>query len=183
MFLTTFKVDVNTIMHMFISSLLFLIISRSYYKCTYDECPVRRHVERASDDAKTLVITYEGKHNHEPPGSKKDPKVPVETAEGKQNHESSASEKGAAKAHAITHEGKENHGLPTSENCNVSQGTALLIAAAAEGQLTKSNHVQIQESTAQVPSDREDKVSEKSLDLGGDKALESAQTLLSIGSA
>lgn len=174
-------------MNMFVSSLLYLVISRSYYKCTYDECPVRRHVERASDDAKNLVITYEGKHNHEPPGSKKeDPKVPVETAEGKQNHESPASEKGAAKAHAITYEGKENHGLPASENSNVSQGTALLIAAAvaaaAEGQLTKSNHVQIQESTAQVPSDREDKVSEKSLDLGGDKALESAQTLLSIGS-
>nr|URH10305.1 WRKY19 [Phoebe bournei] len=122
---------------------------RSYYKCTYDECPVRRHVERASDDAKTLVITYEGRHNHEPCGSKKeDPKVPVETAEGKQNLESSASEK----------------------------------AAAAEGQLTKSNHVKIQESTAQFPSDREDKVCEKALDLGGEKALESAQTLLSIGS-
>lgn len=126
MFLTI-KVDVNTIMNMFVSSLLYLVISRSYYKCTYDECPVRRHVERASDDAKTLVITYDGKHNHEPRGSKKeDPKVPVETAEGKQNHESSASEKGDAKAHAITQEGKENHGLPTSENSNVSQGTALL---------------------------------------------------------
>nr|WJJ45902.1 WRKY53 [Persea americana] len=158
---------------------------RSYYKCTYDECPVRRHVERASDDSKTLVITYDGKHNHEPCGSKKeDPKVPVETAGGKQNHESSASEKGDAKAHAITQEGKENHGLPASENSNVSQGTALLIAAAAaaEGQLTKSNHVKIQESTAQFPSDREDKVCEKALDLGGEKALESAQTLLSIGS-
>ncbi|KAD4584090.1 hypothetical protein R6Q59_037032 [Mikania micrantha] len=40
---------------------------RSYYKCTTSGCPVRKHVERASDDLKAVLTTYEGKHNHEIP--------------------------------------------------------------------------------------------------------------------
>nr|ABR16161.1 unknown [Picea sitchensis] len=40
---------------------------RSYYKCTSLKCTVRKHVERASDDPKAVITTYEGKHNHDPP--------------------------------------------------------------------------------------------------------------------
>ncbi|KAK9155357.1 hypothetical protein Sjap_002837 [Stephania japonica] len=43
---------------------------RSYYKCTNNGCPVRKHVERASHDPKAVITTYEGKHNHDVPAAK-----------------------------------------------------------------------------------------------------------------
>ncbi|XP_075517261.1 putative WRKY transcription factor 33 [Primulina tabacum] len=43
---------------------------RSYYKCTYNGCPVRKHVERASHDLRAVVTTYEGKHNHDVPAAR-----------------------------------------------------------------------------------------------------------------
>ncbi|KAH7665270.1 WRKY domain-containing protein [Dioscorea alata] len=43
---------------------------RSYYKCTNVGCNVRKHVERASSDAKAVITTYEGKHNHEVPAAR-----------------------------------------------------------------------------------------------------------------
>ncbi|EOA30499.1 hypothetical protein CARUB_v10013623mg [Capsella rubella] len=43
---------------------------RSYYKCTTANCTVRKHVERASTDAKAVITTYEGKHNHDVPAAR-----------------------------------------------------------------------------------------------------------------
>ncbi|KAG5043722.1 hypothetical protein GLYMA_03G176600v4 [Glycine max] len=40
---------------------------RSYFRCTNIMCNVRKHVERAIDDPRSFVTTYEGKHNHEMP--------------------------------------------------------------------------------------------------------------------
>ncbi|GKA90701.1 WRKY transcription factor WRKY24 [Tanacetum coccineum] len=40
---------------------------RSYYKCTSLGCFVRKHFERASQDMRSVIITYEGKHNHDVP--------------------------------------------------------------------------------------------------------------------
>ncbi|OIW16479.1 hypothetical protein TanjilG_32149 [Lupinus angustifolius] len=43
---------------------------RSYYKCTHQGCPVRKHVERASHDLRAVITTYEGKHNHDVPAAR-----------------------------------------------------------------------------------------------------------------
>ncbi|XP_077237456.1 WRKY DNA-binding protein 2 [Tasmannia lanceolata] len=43
---------------------------RSYYKCTNAGCTVRKHVERASNDLKSVITTYEGKHNHDVPAAR-----------------------------------------------------------------------------------------------------------------
>ncbi|KAM1187572.1 hypothetical protein ACFX2J_023480 [Malus domestica] len=43
---------------------------RSYYKCTFAGCNVRKHVERASTDAEAVITTYEGKHNHDVPAAR-----------------------------------------------------------------------------------------------------------------
>ncbi|XP_022727545.1 WRKY transcription factor 1-like [Durio zibethinus] len=40
---------------------------RSYYRCSNPGCPVKKHVERASHDAKLVIITYEGRHDHDLP--------------------------------------------------------------------------------------------------------------------
>ncbi|KAL2941481.1 WRKY transcription factor SUSIBA2 [Bienertia sinuspersici] len=40
---------------------------RSYYKCTAPGCTVRKHVERSAESKKFVLMTYEGKHNHEVP--------------------------------------------------------------------------------------------------------------------
>ncbi|CAL0327889.1 unnamed protein product [Lupinus luteus] len=38
---------------------------RGYYKCsTVRGCPARKHVERAQNDPKMLIVTYEGDHHH-----------------------------------------------------------------------------------------------------------------------
>lgn len=53
-----------------ISLLVFATFYRSYYKCTFPACNVRKHIERASTDPKAVITTYEGKHNHDVPASK-----------------------------------------------------------------------------------------------------------------
>ena len=47
-----------------------LLFCRSYYKCTAPGCTVRKHVERASHDLKSVITTYEGKHDHEVPAAR-----------------------------------------------------------------------------------------------------------------
>ncbi|KAK9098233.1 hypothetical protein Syun_025278 [Stephania yunnanensis] len=113
---------------------------RSYYKCTSAGCPVRKHVERAIDGTTTIIITYEGKHDHDMP-------VP-----------------------------KKRQGPPSA---------GLLIAAAAamnSAQVKNSEALANQKTSTQWSMDVEGECTTvKASELGGEKALESARTLLSIG--
>lgn len=37
---------------------------RNYYRCSDAKCSARKHVERVSDDPRSFITTYEGKHCH-----------------------------------------------------------------------------------------------------------------------
>nr|AFK73557.1 WRKY transcription factor [Papaver somniferum] len=43
---------------------------RSYYKCTSLGCAVRKHVERAANNIRSVITTYEGKHNYDIPAAR-----------------------------------------------------------------------------------------------------------------
>ncbi|KFK37572.1 hypothetical protein AALP_AA3G000600 [Arabis alpina] len=59
---------------------------RSYYKCTTANCTVRKHVERASTDAKAVITTYEGKHNHDVPAARNGTAAASAAAAGTSDH-------------------------------------------------------------------------------------------------
>ncbi|CAK9320292.1 unnamed protein product [Citrullus colocynthis] len=39
---------------------------RSYYRCTEENCKVKKRVERLADDPRMVITTYEGRHAHSP---------------------------------------------------------------------------------------------------------------------
>ncbi|KAJ1282263.1 hypothetical protein BS78_03G038600 [Paspalum vaginatum] len=39
---------------------------RSYYRCTQDNCRVKKRVERLAEDPRMVITTYEGRHVHSP---------------------------------------------------------------------------------------------------------------------
>lgn len=44
--------------------ILFRFVCRSYYKCTYKGCNVKKQIQRLTKDEEIVVTTYEGMHTH-----------------------------------------------------------------------------------------------------------------------
>lgn len=47
-------------------------IYRSYYRCTQDNCRVKKRVERLAEDPRMVITTYEGRHAHSPSNDEDD---------------------------------------------------------------------------------------------------------------
>lgn len=51
---------------------------RSYYRCTQDNCRVKKRVERLAEDPRMVITTYEGRHAHSPSNELEDSQTPSE---------------------------------------------------------------------------------------------------------
>ncbi|XWS29438.1 hypothetical protein CRYUN_Cryun24cG0029600 [Craigia yunnanensis] len=49
---------------------------RSYYRCTQDNCRVKKRVERLAEDPRMVITTYEGRHVHSPSNDLDDSQPP-----------------------------------------------------------------------------------------------------------
>ncbi|XP_061344941.1 probable WRKY transcription factor 13 [Gastrolobium bilobum] len=49
---------------------------RSYYRCTQDNCRVKKRVERLAEDPRMVITTYEGRHVHSPSNDLEDSQSP-----------------------------------------------------------------------------------------------------------
>ncbi|KAM7508334.1 hypothetical protein LguiA_018787 [Lonicera macranthoides] len=85
----------------------------------------------------------------------------------------------------ITYKGKHDHDMPVPKKRH-GPPSACLVAASApasmnDTQFKRTKQVQSQKSATQWSVDMEGELTGEALDLGGEKAMESARTLLSIG--
>ncbi|TKY73117.1 WRKY transcription factor 32 [Spatholobus suberectus] len=90
-----------------------------------------------------------------------------------------------SKALIITYKGVHDHDMPVPKKRHGPPSASLVAAAAPASmnnlQSKKTGLLQNQETSAQCSEDTEVELTGEALDLGGEKAIESARTLLSIG--
>ena len=89
------------------------------------------------------------------------------------------------KALIITYKGVHDHDMPVPKKRHGPPSASLVAAAAPASmnnlQLKRTGLIQNQEISAQCSEDTEGELTGEALDLEGEKAIESARTLLSIG--
>ncbi|XP_042469466.1 probable WRKY transcription factor 13 isoform X1 [Zingiber officinale] len=49
---------------------------RSYYRCTQENCRVKKRIERLAEDPRMVITTYEGRHVHSPSHDEEDWQAP-----------------------------------------------------------------------------------------------------------
>ncbi|OVA10618.1 DNA-binding WRKY [Macleaya cordata] len=52
---------------------------RSYYRCTVDNCRVKKRVERLAEDPRMVITTYEGRHAHSPSHDQENSQADLQT--------------------------------------------------------------------------------------------------------
>ena len=86
---------------------------RSYYKCTYHSCSMKKKVERSLADGRVTQIVYKGAHNH--------PK-PLSTRRNSSGGVAAAEEQAANNSSLSGCGGPEHSGGATAENSSVTFG-------------------------------------------------------------
>lgn len=104
---------------------------RSYYKCTYPNCPTKKKVERSLVDGRITEIVYKGTHNH--------PK-PQNTRRSSASSASSAPPQALQSSAPINSEASDSFGgamdsVATPENSSISFGDDEIDASAPRSNL------------------------------------------------
>jgi hypothetical protein len=87
---------------------------RSYYKCTYQGCDVKKHIERSSQDPKAVITTYEGKHSHDVPAARNS------------SHAAAAANANASSSTSLPHRG-QNSASSSRRGADVSSASSMLL--------------------------------------------------------
>jgi len=91
---------------------------RSYYKCTYQGCDVKKHIERSSQDPKAVITTYEGKHSHDVPAARN-------------SSHAAAANANAASSTSLPHRG-QNSASSSGRGADVSSASSMLLKEETE---------------------------------------------------
>ncbi|KAL6646547.1 hypothetical protein ACP70R_018155 [Stipagrostis hirtigluma subsp. patula] len=145
---------------------------RSYYRCTHGGCPVRKHVEKAPDDVNNIVVTYEGKHNHDEPFKSTLRDIPVSVITPSMRTTEQPNTSASKPMVALSETAAEQ------PNTSTSKSVVALSETAAEQPNTSA--ADEKPPTSKQKDAVSESVKDAALELGGEKVLESAQTLLSI---
>jgi len=86
---------------------------RSYYKCTYQGCDVKKHIERSSQDPKAVITTYEGKHSHDVPAARN-------------SSHAAAANANASSSTSLPHRG-QNSASSSGRGADVSSASSMLL--------------------------------------------------------
>nr|KYP72432.1 putative WRKY transcription factor 3 [Cajanus cajan] len=87
--------------------------SRSYYKCTHPNCPVKKKLERSLEGHVTAII-YKGEHNHQRPHPM--PKMDLESCQATAEHGSGTSDSEEVGDHETEVDGKNVEPDPKRRN-------------------------------------------------------------------
>jgi WRKY DNA -binding domain len=70
------KVKLSTLIyHICYTNMMQFALCRSYYRCTQDNCRVKKRIERLAEDPRMVITTYEGRHAHSPSHDDEEPQT------------------------------------------------------------------------------------------------------------